>query len=48
MSLEEADELRESVERLEEEVGELKAELAARDDANKKLCKCVCVGGEGG
>lgn len=37
ISMEEADELKENIERLEEEVVELKAKLAAKEDANNKL-----------
>ena len=39
ISMEEADELRQSVERLEEELVELRAELAAKEDANNQLSK---------
>ena len=39
ISMEEAKELRQSVERLEEEVVELRAELAAKEDANDQLSK---------
>lgn len=37
ISLEEAEELRSTIDRLEGEASELRAELAAQEDANKKL-----------
>lgn len=37
ISLEEADELKASIEKLENETTELRAELAAKEDTNKKL-----------
>lgn len=39
ISMEEANELRENIERLEGELVELRAELAAKDDANNQLSK---------
>ena len=39
ISMEEANELRENIERLEGELVELKAEIAAKEDANNQLSK---------
>ena len=39
ISMEEANELRENIEKLEGELVELKAELAAKEDANNQLSK---------
>ena len=46
ISMEEAEELRENVERLEGELVELRAELAAKEDANNQLSKHCMRGKE--
>ena len=38
ISLEEAEELRATIDNLEGEVTELRADVAAKEDANRKLC----------